>query len=593
MPGSNVAINLNLGDTRDMADLNSINNIKSTTIHLATCPTAVTVADASTSVCTGSSVSTGTWQNAILTANPDANPNPDAQINYSSVTPVGGVTDPNGQFPSGNHSGADNCVAEIQSISAYLYCDEDQSSTRNAGDTYTLLSTFNATVYPDIQAPTIVTNGCVTTVTGACSNDIVTLSNQTIATGVITNNGTNSVTYTAQLNDAAGMVDIDITSGIAGSTCTYTTSSTATPLCGPCPTAVTVTDASTSVCTGTSVSTGTWQNAILTTNPDANPNPDAQINYSSVTPVGGVTDPNGQFPSGNHSGADNCVAEIQSISAYLYCDEDQSSTRNAGDTYTLLSTFNATVYPDIQAPTIVTNACVTTVTGACSNDIVTLSNQTVATGVITNNGTNSVTYTAQLNDAAGMVDIDITSGIAGSTCTYTTSSTATPLCGPCPTAVTVTDASTSVCTGSSVSTGTWQNAILTANPDANPNPDAQINYSSVTPVGGVTDPNGQFPSGNHSGADNCVAEIQSISAYLYCDEDQSSTRNAGDTYTLLSTFNATVYPDIQAPTIVTNGCVTTITGACSNDIVTLSNQTVATGVITNNGTNSVTYTRPT
>ena len=374
-----------------------------------------------------SSVSTGTWQNAILTANPDvATPNPDAQINYSSVTPVGGGADPNGQFPSGNHSGADNCLSEIQSISAYLYCDEDQSSTRNAGDTYTLLSTFNATVYPDIQAPTIVTNACVTTVTGACSSDIVTLSNQTVATGVITNNGTNSVTYTAQLNDAAGMVDIDITSGIAGSTCTYTTSSTATSLCGPCPTAVTVADASTSVCSGTSVSTGTWQNAILSANPDVAANPDAQINYSSVTPVGGGADPNGQFPSGNHSGADNCVSEIQSISAYLYCDEDQSSTRNAGDTYTLLSTFNATVYPDIQAPTIVTNGCVTTVTGACSNDIVTLSNQTVATGVITNNGTNSVTYTAQLNDAAGMVDIDITSGIAGSTCTYTTSSTATP-----------------------------------------------------------------------------------------------------------------------------------------------------------------------
>ena len=391
------------------------------------CPVAVTVADGSTSVCSGTSVSTGTWQGVILAANPTVASNPDAQINYSSVTPVGGTTDPNTMFPSGNHSGVDKCVAETQAIMAYLYCDVDQSNTRNTGDTYTLLSTFTATVYPAIQAPTIATNGCAVTITGDCPNDIVTLSNQTVGTGVITNNGTNSVTYTAQAGDLSGTVDVDIVSGIGGSTCTYTTTTANTPAC--CPTAVTVADASTAVCSGTSVSTGTWQNDIITTNPTVNP-PFSQINYSSVTPVAGVTDPNEAFPSGTHSGADNCVAETQSISAYLYCDVDQSNTRNTGDTYILLSTFTATVYPAAQAPAIVTNGCVVTITGDCPNDVVTLSNQTVGTGVITNNSTNSVTYTAPAGDPAGMVDVDVVSGISGNPCTYTTSQAPTPTCCP-------------------------------------------------------------------------------------------------------------------------------------------------------------------
>ncbi|MFT7605091.1 MAG: hypothetical protein ACI8VT_002684, partial [Saprospiraceae bacterium] len=49
--------------------------------------------------------------------------------------------------------------------------------------------------------------------------------------GVITGNGTNMVTYTAQPGDLAGTVDYSVASGIPGSTCVAFMGNTATPIC--------------------------------------------------------------------------------------------------------------------------------------------------------------------------------------------------------------------------------------------------------------------------------------------------------------------------------------------------------------------------
>ena len=205
---------------------------------LPSCPTENIVNNDTGTVCTGDGTDDfDTWSSDVSTNNPlDASQDPDnlGSIVFSSVVPVAPTTAPDGFVPDGNHSGIDNCAAETQTTSAYLYCDADDDGTVNTGDTYNIISTYSLTVYPDIQTPTIVVSGCMVTVTGACPGDIITLSGQSVATGMITNNGSNEVTYTATTGDAAGTVNIDITSGISGSTCTFTTINQATPACPAC-----------------------------------------------------------------------------------------------------------------------------------------------------------------------------------------------------------------------------------------------------------------------------------------------------------------------------------------------------------------------
>ncbi|MBK8668770.1 MAG: hypothetical protein IPN89_04595 [Saprospiraceae bacterium] len=249
------------------------------------------------------------------------------------------------------------------------------------------------------------------------SRDLVTLSAPT-ATGVITNNGTNAATFTANAGQPAGTITYNIVSGVAGSTCTGT-GSLATPAClVVCPTATIVANGTGSVCSGGGTATlATWQTSVAAANATG-------LVYSSVTPVAGTTLPNGTLPSGTIPAG--CASVNQTVSAYVYCDVDGSSTINAGDTYTLVSTYTLTVFPAIAAPTSVVSGCAVTITGVCPGDLVTLSAPT-ATGVITNNGTNAATFTANAGQPAGTITYNIVSGVAGSTCTGT-GSLATPAC---------------------------------------------------------------------------------------------------------------------------------------------------------------------
>ena len=103
------------------------------------CCTPVIVPDASATICSGGSLAAlTTWINSVNTANANC-------IVFSSVLPVAGSVLPDNIFPNGINNGA---VPIQQSVSAYTYCDSDGSGTINAGDTYTLISTFILTVNP-------------------------------------------------------------------------------------------------------------------------------------------------------------------------------------------------------------------------------------------------------------------------------------------------------------------------------------------------------------------------------------------------------------------------------------------------------------
>ena len=111
-----------------------------------TCCSPTNVSNASSTICTGESTTAiTTWQSAVAAANPSC-------VVYSSVLPIAGTTAPNNSLPSGINSTA---APILQSVSAYAYCDADGSSTINAGDTYTLISTYNLTVTPIPSAPNL------------------------------------------------------------------------------------------------------------------------------------------------------------------------------------------------------------------------------------------------------------------------------------------------------------------------------------------------------------------------------------------------------------------------------------------------------
>jgi gliding motility-associated-like protein len=106
-----------------------------------TCCNPVTVANASSTICSGeSTAAVTTWQNSVTAANPNC-------VVFSGVTPVSGSVAPDNTFPSGiNNTGA----PINQTVSAYAYCDADGSGTVNVGDIYTLLSTYTLTVNPPV-----------------------------------------------------------------------------------------------------------------------------------------------------------------------------------------------------------------------------------------------------------------------------------------------------------------------------------------------------------------------------------------------------------------------------------------------------------
>jgi hypothetical protein len=60
-------------------------------------------------------------------------------IVFSRVTPVAGSIAPDNLLPT-------SAISGVQTLGAYYYCDNDNNGSVNIGDTYTLISTFTATI---------------------------------------------------------------------------------------------------------------------------------------------------------------------------------------------------------------------------------------------------------------------------------------------------------------------------------------------------------------------------------------------------------------------------------------------------------------
>jgi len=101
----------------------------------------------------------------------------------------------------------------------------------------------------------------------------------------------------------------------------------------------------------------------------------------------------------------------------------------------------------------------------------------------------------------------------------------------------VTNVNQNICNGSPMTQlATWQAAV-------NASQNSCIVYSSVTPVAGSVLPNNLFPTGVNTTTSPIT---QSVGAYAYCDANGSGTVNVGDTYSLISTYTVTIYPNANA-----------------------------------------------
>jgi hypothetical protein len=165
------------------------------------CCTPAIVPDVTTTICSGGSLATlNTWQNAVNTANNNC-------VVFSSVTPVAGTILPDNILPNGINNGASPIN---QTVSAYSYCDSDGSGDINAGDTYTLISTFVLTVNPS-QTPTFNPVGPY------CSGSVIpalpTISNEGITgtwSPVINNAATTVYTFTPTVGQCASVANTTI-----------------------------------------------------------------------------------------------------------------------------------------------------------------------------------------------------------------------------------------------------------------------------------------------------------------------------------------------------------------------------------------------
>lgn len=113
------------------------------------CCSSASVPDGASTICSGAALTPVTaWQSSVAAANTSC-------LVYSSVLPVAGSVLPDNILPNGINL---TTLPVTQTVSAYTYCDTDGSATINAGDTYTLVSTFILTVNP---LPTATISGTV------------------------------------------------------------------------------------------------------------------------------------------------------------------------------------------------------------------------------------------------------------------------------------------------------------------------------------------------------------------------------------------------------------------------------------------------
>lgn len=135
------------------------------------------------------------------------------------------------------HSGANNCAADaVQTVYAFVQCDTDLNGVFDiaAGDSWVLVAQHSYQVYPAMQNVAQNVSSCGNTVTAACSDILGTAASPTGGAAIANWNAATGI-YTAQPGDAAGTLQITVTSGIAGYPCGTSVQSISTPACAALP----------------------------------------------------------------------------------------------------------------------------------------------------------------------------------------------------------------------------------------------------------------------------------------------------------------------------------------------------------------------
>jgi len=322
-------------------------------------------------------------------------------------------------------AGGDGCNTVDVTLYASIECAADNTVSA-AGETV-------ITIYPPYDATTLtITNAdcTVATVVSSCANYTITpdpANPAAPAPGMMA-----TFNFTIEYNGGPAGVSCFSQVEMVNVNC---------PAAG-CPSVAPV-DATDAVCDGALAGEiATWQGSVeadaTNTAAIADGNTDAAVIYSTDAPAGvsEATPPTAGTATGVHSGADLCAAETQMTFAYLLCFGDDGVAGGGDDSYLALGMHTLTVYPTVQPTAEATDAmaCTTTLTPGCASD--TFGAGTNATGgaVAANWDAAMGVYTAAPGEAAGTLDVMVSSDIAGSTCPpimvtiTTTGCAATPGC---------------------------------------------------------------------------------------------------------------------------------------------------------------------
>jgi len=500
---------------------------------------------------------------AIMDANTAA-----ALIYSMDATPTE-TAPPTAGTADASHAGT-GCANETETTYAYLLCLGADAAVGGGDDTYLLLGTHTLTVYPPAQDPMDVIDACTNTPTAICPNDAfdAVATNATGGADVANWNGT---TYTAQPGDAAGTIDLAVTT-TNGCTGTFPI---ATPACpAMCP-AVNPIDEMDEVCDGMLGTTiSDWMMSVeadaANTAAIMDANTAAALIYSMDATPTETAPPTAGTADASHAGT-GCANETETTYAYLLCLGADAAVGGGDDTYLLLGTHTLTVYPPAQDPMDVIDACTNTPTAICAGDSFGAASNPTGGASIANWNASTGVYTAQTGDAAGTIDIAITTT---NNCTESFEIT-TPDCGGMCPVVNPIFGTAAVCDGMLGTTiSDWETSVemnpANAAAIADANTAAAIIYSVDVAPTEATPPSAVTADASHSGT-GCANETESTYAYLLCMGIDGAVGGGDDIYMLLGIHTLTVYPPAQDPTDNITGCTNTPTLICDDTFGAASN----------------------
>ncbi len=315
-----------------------------------------------------------------------------------------------------NHSDSDaagTCNPGTVTLYGEVVCLDGESI--NAG-------TITVTIYPfaEVTPPgegscttVVAASDCPNLMLGAVSNATggVDLANWDAATGI----------YTAQLNDAAGTFDIEVTGGTAP--CDSGTLTVSIPECtddgnggGDACTTTTEPMATAEVCGGLTPDLSSAEAGILAGIGDISLITGDVIWYTDAALT--MQYDGGDIDHDDSTAAGTCDAGIVALYAEVIC--------NDGERFAA-GTVNITVYPF--APNIAPAGpgCMLVVTPACPGDVIGLASNAIGGASLGNWDPDTGVYTAFEGDFAGSIDLEITS--ANTPCGTMIYTLEIPMCG--------------------------------------------------------------------------------------------------------------------------------------------------------------------